>query len=179
MKVQRPRVVRQVALDWTVWSLCLSALKRVWGAKADLSAIADEVGEGVFKAGSSTVSTSHPFTHAHTCSVVVTIRTHTYLVLVVFPRIRSRTTPTKQKKITRTHTRYTPPSLDTVVVAVLQAGRVTTACVHLTTVSYEPRGVYVKKHLTLIASCYTRARSESTNEWSGRPSSIVCTGYTM
>jgi len=44
VKVQRPRVVRQVALDWTVWSLCLSALKRVWGSKADLSAIADEVG---------------------------------------------------------------------------------------------------------------------------------------
>ena len=49
VKVQRPRVLRQVALDWTVWSLSLSALKRAWGSKADLSAIADEVGEGVFK----------------------------------------------------------------------------------------------------------------------------------
>ena len=49
VKVQRPRVMRQVALDWTVWSLCLSALKRAWGSKANLAEIADEVGVGVFK----------------------------------------------------------------------------------------------------------------------------------
>ena len=49
VKVQRPKVVRQVALDWTVWSLCLSALRKVWGSKANLSEIADEVGQGVFK----------------------------------------------------------------------------------------------------------------------------------
>ena len=49
VKVQRPEAVRQVALDWTVWSLCLSALKRAWRSKANLSDIADEVGEGVFK----------------------------------------------------------------------------------------------------------------------------------
>ena len=49
IKVQRPRVMRQVALDWTCWSLCLSALKRAWGSKANLAEIADEVGVGVFK----------------------------------------------------------------------------------------------------------------------------------
>ena len=49
VKVQRPNVVRQVALDWTVWSLCLSALQKAWSSKANLGDIADEVGEGVFK----------------------------------------------------------------------------------------------------------------------------------
>ena len=49
IKVQRPRVMRQVALDWTCWSLCLSALKRAWGSKANLAEIADELGVGVFK----------------------------------------------------------------------------------------------------------------------------------
>ena len=49
VKVQRPNVLRQVALDWTVWSLCLSALKKAWRSKANLGDIADEVGVGVFK----------------------------------------------------------------------------------------------------------------------------------
>mgnify|MGYP006131992241 FL=1 len=49
VKVQRPNVVRQVALDWTVWSLCLSALTKAWSSKANLNEIADEVGQGVFK----------------------------------------------------------------------------------------------------------------------------------
>ena len=49
VKVQRPNVVRQVALDWTVWSLCLSTLQKAWSSKANLGDIADEVGEGVFK----------------------------------------------------------------------------------------------------------------------------------
>lgn len=49
VKVQRPGAFRQVALDWTCWSLGLSALGLYWGASKDLSLIADEVAEGIFK----------------------------------------------------------------------------------------------------------------------------------
>ena len=49
VKVQRPRVMRQVALDWTCWSLSLSTLKRLWGTTTELDVIADEVGEGVWQ----------------------------------------------------------------------------------------------------------------------------------
>jgi len=49
VKVQRPNVRKQVALDWTCWSLSLSALKRLRGSTTDLSVIADEVGSGVWQ----------------------------------------------------------------------------------------------------------------------------------
>lgn len=49
VKVQRPKVVRQVALDWTCWSLSLSTLKRLWGTTTELDVIADEVGQGVWQ----------------------------------------------------------------------------------------------------------------------------------
>ncbi len=49
VKVQRPLVMRQVALDWTCWSLSLSTLKRLWGTTTELDVIADEVGQGVWQ----------------------------------------------------------------------------------------------------------------------------------
>ena len=49
VKVQRPNVRKQVALDWTCWSLSLSALRRLWRSTNDLSVIADEVGSGVWQ----------------------------------------------------------------------------------------------------------------------------------
>ena len=49
VKVQRPNVRKQVALDWTCWSLSLSALRRLWKSTNDLSVIADEVGSGVWQ----------------------------------------------------------------------------------------------------------------------------------
>ena len=49
VKVQRPKVMRQVALDWTCWSLSLSTLKRLWGTTTELDVIADEVGQGVWQ----------------------------------------------------------------------------------------------------------------------------------
>jgi predicted unusual protein kinase regulating ubiquinone biosynthesis (AarF/ABC1/UbiB family) len=49
VKVQRPNVRKQVALDWTCWSLSLSALRRLWRSTTDLSVIADEVGSGVWQ----------------------------------------------------------------------------------------------------------------------------------
>jgi len=49
VKVQRPMVMRQVALDWTCWSLSLSTLKRLWGTTTELDVIADEVGQGVWQ----------------------------------------------------------------------------------------------------------------------------------
>lgn len=49
VKVQRPKVMRQVALDWTCWSLSLSTLKRLWGTTTELDIIADEVGQGVWQ----------------------------------------------------------------------------------------------------------------------------------
>jgi predicted unusual protein kinase regulating ubiquinone biosynthesis (AarF/ABC1/UbiB family) len=49
VKVQRPDVRKQVALDWTCWSLSLSALRRLWKSTNDLSVIADEVGSGVWQ----------------------------------------------------------------------------------------------------------------------------------
>jgi len=42
-------VRKQVALDWTCWSLSLSALRRLWRSTNDLSVIADEVGSGVWQ----------------------------------------------------------------------------------------------------------------------------------
>tara|TARA_B100000073_G_scaffold104804_1_gene84022 strand:- start:189 stop:2765 length:2577 start_codon:yes stop_codon:yes gene_type:complete len=49
VKVQRPNVRKQVALDWTCWSLSLSALRKLWKSTNDLSVIADEVGSGVWQ----------------------------------------------------------------------------------------------------------------------------------
>lgn len=49
VKVQRPDVVRQVALDWMCWAAGLEALRRVWNVDTDLSSIADEVATGVWQ----------------------------------------------------------------------------------------------------------------------------------
>lgn len=49
IKVQRPGVIREVALDWTCWALALEALRRVWNVDTDLAVIADEVAVGVWK----------------------------------------------------------------------------------------------------------------------------------
>lgn len=49
VKVQRPGSLRQVALDWTCWALGLAVMDLYWGGNAELSKIADEVAEGVFK----------------------------------------------------------------------------------------------------------------------------------
>mmetsp|Transcript_3655 Transcript_3655/g.13122 ORF Transcript_3655/g.13122 Transcript_3655/m.13122 type:complete len:796 (-) Transcript_3655:992-3379(-) len=49
VKVQRPGVLKQVALDWTCWALGLEMLRRFWGSDVDLSEIADEVAVGVWK----------------------------------------------------------------------------------------------------------------------------------
>jgi predicted unusual protein kinase regulating ubiquinone biosynthesis (AarF/ABC1/UbiB family) len=49
LKVQRPAVLRQVALDMYVLRLGLIVLKRVWNMTNDLLPIADEVGTGIFK----------------------------------------------------------------------------------------------------------------------------------
>mmetsp|Transcript_24472 Transcript_24472/g.56362 ORF Transcript_24472/g.56362 Transcript_24472/m.56362 type:complete len:776 (+) Transcript_24472:59-2386(+) len=48
VKVQRPGVSRQVALDWTCWALGLALLSTYWGGTLELSVIADEVATGVF-----------------------------------------------------------------------------------------------------------------------------------
>jgi len=48
VKVQRPGVARQVALDWTCWALGLALLSTYWGGSTELSVIADEVATGVF-----------------------------------------------------------------------------------------------------------------------------------
>lgn len=49
IKVQRPGLLRNVALDMYVLRLALDGLRRAWGVVADLSLIADEVGRGVFR----------------------------------------------------------------------------------------------------------------------------------
>lgn len=49
LKVQRPGLLRNIALDMYVLRLALDALRRTWGTVADLSLIADEVGAGVFR----------------------------------------------------------------------------------------------------------------------------------
>ncbi len=49
LKVQRPGLVRQVALDMYVLRISLEILRRTWGTTADLRPIADEVGAGVFR----------------------------------------------------------------------------------------------------------------------------------
>jgi predicted unusual protein kinase regulating ubiquinone biosynthesis (AarF/ABC1/UbiB family) len=49
LKVQRPGLVRQVALDMYVLRISLDLLRRTWGTVADLRIIADEVGAGVFR----------------------------------------------------------------------------------------------------------------------------------
>ena len=48
VKVQRPNVMKQVALDWFCWNRSLKALALVWNHEADLGAIANEVAIGVF-----------------------------------------------------------------------------------------------------------------------------------
>jgi predicted unusual protein kinase regulating ubiquinone biosynthesis (AarF/ABC1/UbiB family) len=49
LKVQRPGLVRQVALDMYVLRITLDLARRKWGTLADLRPIADEVGSGVFR----------------------------------------------------------------------------------------------------------------------------------
>lgn len=49
IKVQRPGLLRQVALDMLVLRLTLAAVRRTWNTIADLAIIADEVGAGVFR----------------------------------------------------------------------------------------------------------------------------------
>jgi predicted unusual protein kinase regulating ubiquinone biosynthesis (AarF/ABC1/UbiB family) len=49
LKVQRPGLLRQVALDMYVLRISLDLLRRTWGTVADLRIIADEVGAGVFR----------------------------------------------------------------------------------------------------------------------------------
>jgi len=49
IKVQRPNVLRQVALDMYVLRLGLALLRIVWGITTNLMPIADEVGTGLFK----------------------------------------------------------------------------------------------------------------------------------
>lgn len=49
IKVQRPGALRQVALDWTCWSLGLAVLDAYWGGGREFTEIADEVAAGVFK----------------------------------------------------------------------------------------------------------------------------------
>eukprot|EP00873_Tetraselmis_striata_P030003 jgi/Tetstr1/450267/TSEL_037303.t1 len=49
LKVQRPNVLKQVALDMYVLGLFLILLKKVWNMTIDLQPIADEVGTGIFK----------------------------------------------------------------------------------------------------------------------------------
>ena len=49
IKVQRPGLLRQVALDMFVLRLTLDYVSRSWGTLADLGLIADEVGAGVFR----------------------------------------------------------------------------------------------------------------------------------
>ena len=49
IKVQRPGLLRQVALDMFVLRLTLAYVSRSWGTLADLGLIADEVGAGVFR----------------------------------------------------------------------------------------------------------------------------------
>ena len=49
IKVQRPGLLRLVALDMYVLRIMLDLLRRRWGTMADLRIIADEVGAGVFR----------------------------------------------------------------------------------------------------------------------------------